>query len=206
MPLRDATRGIFEGVSMGPRLIALFLDAIVLILLLAITFVALFGFNLNVEFQPFGEGPLIQPSQMGWLDWVFTLFFPHGIILICWYAFGASLGKLYIGAFIVQNKTGQRPKWWQFIVRYAVLSTPYLAVLFTGLAEFFYAYLLYGLIWFNSRKRTLHDYVAGTVVVRMIGSDSIPIKFDKEEPIVQGDVDSRIQQSHVKEEETKAEI
>ena len=165
---------------MGPRLLSFLIDSIMLTILLAVSFVVLFGFNLNVEFEPLGNGPLIHPMQMNWLDWVFTLFFPHGLILIAWYAFGGSPGKLYIRSFIVNNRTGKRPKLWRLVVRYAVICVPYMLVLLTGIGTFFYLYVLYGLLWFNARKRTFHDWVSGTVVVRQIGSDSTPIKFNRE--------------------------
>lgn len=79
------------------------------------------------------------------------------VILTGWR--GETLGKMTVGSRVVGAKTGVIPTWWSATVRWAivgvagVLPVPFLSV------------VVYGVVALDPRRRGLHDFGAGTVVV-----------------------------------------
>ena len=87
-------------------------------------------------------------------------------------AFGSTLGKRFLGVAVVTDK-GYLVKKWQLLLR----SIPILgATIYICLINSLYFQLLLplllllissGLVVFNSRRRALHDFMAGTTVIKM---------------------------------------
>jgi uncharacterized RDD family membrane protein YckC len=79
------------------------------------------------------------------------------VILTGWR--GETLGKMTVGTRVVEAKTGVIPTWLSSTIRWAVvgvagiLPVPFLSV------------LVYGVVALDPRRRGLHDFGAGTVVV-----------------------------------------
>lgn len=76
------------------------------------------------------------------------------IYVLCWWKFNSTPGKLLFGVRIVDEQTMQDPSVRQYIIRfigYIVSMIP----LFIG-------YLMIGM---NKKKKGLHDFMAGTVVI-----------------------------------------
>jgi len=93
--------------------------------------------------------------KRGPLDFLNSIVLPSFVIILFWFLCSATPGKMAISARIVDAKTGGKPKFRQFVIRYLGY---YVSILFLGLGFFRIA--------FNSRKQGWHDEFAGTVVVR----------------------------------------
>ena len=106
-------------------------------------------------------GVIVDPPHLydlrsrGLMDFTLNYVLPGVAILAFWFTRGATPGKLFISAAIVDARTLQTPTRGQFVLRYAgyYLST---------------VVVLLGYVWiaFDARKQGWHDKIAGTVVVR----------------------------------------
>ena len=85
------------------------------------------------------------------LVWTIQLLILGSITLVFWLKYGATPGKALVGCRIVNATTYKSPTRKQFVIR-LVSIVP----LFIGLF----------MIYWDPKKRALHDMVAGTVVVR----------------------------------------
>ncbi len=88
---------------------------------------------------------------------------PFLMVILFWFFFSATPGKMIIRSKIVNVKTGGKPSILQFVLRYFVYFITYL-IFFIG---FFW-------IAFDRKKQGLHDLLAGTVVVR---KTAVPVQF-----------------------------
>src|SRR5690554_6255793 len=142
MGRRDASQGLYTAVGLGHRIQALLIDAVLLMGLLVLCFSVVFGFPSSVEVGSLAD--FVPPlTAMTWLDWLFTLLFPHGLIMIFWLVLCATSCKLYLGAMIIDNRTGLRPRSWQYVVRYLWASAHFLAALLIGRDELLMGYSAY---------------------------------------------------------------
>lgn len=103
---------------------------------------------LSSMFQAFWNSEYFM-ARMKWHLYALLLF-----ITVCWHFWSSTPGKLLLRMRIVDVKTGRPMGNWQSIIR---------------LFAYFVSALPFGLGFFvmgmNKKKRALHDYVAGTVVV-----------------------------------------
>jgi len=93
--------------------------------------------------------------KRGPLDFLNSIVLPSFVIILFWFLCSATPGKMAVSARIVDAKTGGKPKFRQFVIRYLGY---YVSILFLGFG--------FIRILFNSRKQGWHDEFAGTVVVR----------------------------------------
>lgn len=92
--------------------------------------------------------------QRGFVDVLNSIIAPSLSILLFWMLCASTPGKLLISAQIVDAKTGQKPRFRQFVIRYLAY---YLSLLVFGLG--------FLQILFSARKQGWHDRLAGTLVV-----------------------------------------
>ena len=120
-----------EAVGLGSRLAAFAIDALLLFVVM---------------------GPL---ALFGLRGFVFEALVPALAVLAFWRAYGATPGKMAVGARIVDAKTGGKPSTGQLIGRYLAY--------YVSIIQFFL-----GLIWvgIDAKKQGFHDKLAGTVVIR----------------------------------------
>lgn len=99
-------------------------------------------------------------------DFLLTVVFPAIAVIWFWSARQATPGKMAISARIVDAKTGGKPSTGQLIGRY-----------FGYLVSIFPFFL--GILWvaFDRKKQGWHDKLAGTVVIRQRGPESV--SFDQ---------------------------
>ncbi len=83
-----------------------------------------------------------------------NIFIIGGVYIIFWRAFNSTPGKMIFGIRIVDAKTFRQPSTLQYVVRFL----GYIIATLTLMIGFW-------IIAFNKRKRGLHDYMAGTVVI-----------------------------------------
>lgn len=97
-------------------------------------------------------------------DWPASVRFAQFVAIGLYYVIltgwrGETLGKMSVGTRVVGAKTGVIPTWWSAAIRWAVvglagvLPVPFLSV------------VVYGVVVLDPRRRGLHDFGAGTVVV-----------------------------------------
>ena len=125
------------------RFVAFFIDIIVLLILYGAIFGSIYGWD---TFSIDG-GARYEVHAPWWLWPVYCLTF--------WLWKSSTPGKLIFSARIVDVDTLERPKVWQYVVRF--------------LGYFVSIYVLgLGCLWiaFNEKKRGWHDLMAKTVVVR----------------------------------------
>ncbi|HZM37005.1 MAG TPA: RDD family protein [Burkholderiales bacterium] len=96
-------------------------------------------------------GPLALFGLRGFL---FEALLPALAVLAFWRRYGATPGKMAVGARIVDAKTGGAPSTGRLIARYAAYLVSMLP-LFLGFAW----------IAIDRRKQGWHDKIAGTVVI-----------------------------------------
>ncbi|WP_339846642.1 RDD family protein [uncultured Halopseudomonas sp.] len=85
----------------------------------------------------------------------------------CWLAFSRTLGLKVMEAVIVDEHTQQKPRFWQFAIRYfgyALFLLPY----YLGVFAFAWALV-------DKRKQSVHDKFARTTTVRFIGQIPNPL-------------------------------
>lgn len=105
---------------------------------------------------------------LGPADFLLSYVLPAVIIIALWVKLSTTPGKMAVGATIVDARTGGKPTFGQFVIRYLgyfVSTIP----------------LCLGFIWvgFDSRKQGWHDKMAGTVVVRRKAGSAEPVRFNK---------------------------
>ena len=102
----------------------------------------------------------------GVVDIVVSYIFPTAAVIWLWHRFGATPGKMLLGARIVDATTGAAPSTGQLVGRY-------LGYLVSALP------LGLGLIWvaFDARKQAWHDKLAGTVVISNKSANTTPATF-----------------------------
>jgi uncharacterized RDD family membrane protein YckC len=124
-----------EYVGFWPRFFAFILDNFFIIL---IAFLIYF----------YGE-VVSKPTEL--LEWIFTASF----FLFFWSLYQATPGKMLLSAKIIDAKTGTKPTFFQFLIRF-------LAYIVSAIP------LMLGFLWIgiDSKKQGWHDKLAGTIVVR----------------------------------------
>jgi uncharacterized RDD family membrane protein YckC len=99
--------------------------------------------------------PEISTSVRGPMDLLISYVLPTVAVLFLWKYKSATPGKMVLGITIVDARTGGRPSFVQFLIRYFAYLISMLPI---GL----------GFLWiaFDPKKQAWHDKLAGTVVVR----------------------------------------
>ena len=104
-------------------------------------------------------------------------------VVFAYFNKGQTIAKKLTNSKVVDNKTGERPKFWQMLVRnmfiYSLLSNVIILILlFTSKNNFIYCYTLVGgfdlmfvmitvmFVLYRKDKRGLHDMMACTKVVK----------------------------------------
>lgn len=104
-------------------------------------------------------------------------------VVFAYFNKGQTIAKKLTNIKVVDNKTGERPKFWQMLVRnmfiYSLLSNVIILILlFTSKNNFIYCYMLVGgfdlmfvmitvmFVLYRKDKRGLHDMMACTKVVK----------------------------------------
>jgi uncharacterized RDD family membrane protein YckC len=134
-----------EYVGFWARVGAALIDTV----LMGVLFIPLSQFFLSARARssPFGDMSFSSLT----LNWIL----PAIVILVFWFARGATPGKMAISAVIVDADTLQPPSQGQFMIRYLGYYVSTMG-------------LLLGLLWvgFDKRKQGWHDKMASTVVIR----------------------------------------
>jgi len=133
------------------RLLAFFIDSLILTVIIGLVLFALFGRN------------YLQLSQQGktfWADILFQVVLPAVAAILFWRYRGATPGKMLISARIVDARTFGPPSTGKLVGRY-----------FAYLASIIPLFL--GFLWiaFDKRKQGWHDKLAGTVVINVEDED-----------------------------------
>ena len=170
MAVRGGRRNEDSGVgpplaSIGQRFVAFTLDCLLFAPLLV----------LDLLVRPPHQDPVTGATVLGPRSWILVVLFPvlslvYEIAFIRWR--GQTLGKMAVGIVVVDAKTGSLPGWRHAVVR---AVAPFIAARILvgtfegaiGAVATTAAFLddLWAL--FDRRRQTLHDKVAGTVVVRV---------------------------------------
>ncbi len=141
----DSNEDVQEPVGFWLRLVASLLDGILLLIVI-----------LPITWLIYGE-ELLNSDQViaGFWDGVLNYLFPAAASLVFWRVWGATPGKMAVGARIVDADTGGRPSTGHLIGRYFAYIPSALV-------------LLLGYFWvaWDKRKQGWHDKLAGTLVVR----------------------------------------
>lgn len=123
----------------------------------AIDFLILFVVSTPLLLAIYGRGyfALVQEGEsVGFLDFAIEYVLPAIAVVGFWRFYGATPGKMAVGAKIVDAKTGARPSTARLVIRY-------FAYLVSALPLFL------GFIWIgiSRRKQGFHDKIAGTTVI-----------------------------------------
>ncbi len=99
-------------------------------------------------------GALAREGYAGFWDFVIQALLPVLGVILFWRYYGATPGKMAVGAKIADTGSGERPRIARLVVRFV-------AYLVSALPLFL------GFIWiaFDRRKQGWHDKIAGTVVI-----------------------------------------
>ena len=127
------------------RLLAFFIDSLILTVIIVLILIAIFGRN------------YLQLSIQGktlWADILFQFVLPAVAAILFWRYRGATPGKMLISARIVDANAYGPPSTGKLIGRY-----------FAYLVSMIPAFV--GFLWiaFDKRKQGFHDKLAGTVVI-----------------------------------------
>ena len=141
----DVTLQGVEYVGFWMRLLAFIVDGLLMQIVSIPLLILVYGWG-YFRSPDFLEGPF---------DAFMTWIFPALVIVGFWTGYGATPGKMMIGARIVDAATGRPISLGQAVGRY-------LGYILSGLI------LCLGYFWaaFHPRKQAWHDLLAGTVVVR----------------------------------------
>ena len=134
-----------QYVGFWMRLLAFFVDSLILTVVIALILIGIFGRN------------YLQLSVQGktlWADILFQVVLPAVAAILFWRYRGATPGKMLISARIVDAKAYGPPSTGKLIGRY-----------FAYLVSIVPLFL--GFLWiaFDKRKQGWHDKLAGTVVI-----------------------------------------
>ena len=152
-----ATMGdITKYTGFWPRVGASLIDTIIIIVITFPILISIYGWE-------YFEG---DSFVAGFADFILSWVFPLIAIIAFWVYRQATPGKMVISARIVDAKTGDKPTFQQYIVRYIgyfVSSIP------LGLGIFWVAW--------DKRKQGWHDKLAGTVVINPKESSTQEVAF-----------------------------
>jgi len=134
-----------QYVGFWMRLLAFFVDSLILTVIIVLILIAIFGRN------------YLQLSIQGktlWADILFQFVLPAVAAILFWRYRGATPGKMLISARIVDANAYGPPSTGKLIGRY-----------FAYLVSMIPAFV--GFLWiaFDKRKQGFHDKLAGTVVI-----------------------------------------
>ena len=131
----------FEYVGFWLRVVATIIDSIIFFIMINIPAFFMFNIDLNAQQNAFDSFMLII------IPMIFTLAF--------WVLFKATIGKMIIGAVIVDKDTGKKASAMQYFGRYIGY---YVSILL----------LFIGFFWIGiyKKKQGFHDKIASTVVVK----------------------------------------
>ena len=148
--------GDWEYVGFWKRVVATIVDTIAMLLITSPILLAVYGWG-YWQSSKFIQGPV---------DLLVTWILPTALIIWLWSRFGATPGKMLLGARIVDAETGGPPTTGQLLGRYAGY--------FLSMIPFFL-----GCIWvaFDARKQGWHDKLAGTVVIQSRAINATPVGF-----------------------------
>ena len=132
-------------VGFWKRLLAFFIDSLIVLVIFAIIVVAIFGRN------------YLELSMQGktlWADILFQVVLPAVAAILFWRYRGATPGKMLISAKIVDASTNGPPSTGKLIGRYFAYIVSIVPVFL-------------GFLWIalDKRKQGWHDKLAGTVVI-----------------------------------------
>jgi len=127
------------------------------VLAAAIDFLILFVVTTPILLAIYGRRyfALVQSgTSAGFWDFVIEYVVPAVAVVAFWRRYGATPGKMAVGAKIVDAKTGERPSTARLVLRYV-------AYLVSALPLFL------GFLWIgvSRRKQGFHDKIARTMVV-----------------------------------------
>lgn len=136
----------YEYVGFWRRLLAAAIDFLILFVVTTPILLAIYG---RRYFALVESG-----ASAGFWDFVIEYIVPAVAVIAFWRRYGATPGKMAIGAKIVDAKTGERPSTARLVVRY-------LAYLVSALPVFL------GFLWIgiSRRKQGFHDKIARTMVI-----------------------------------------
>ena len=143
-----------EYVGFWLRLGATLIDTILLMLITVPMMIAVYGPNYLLH-----DSWLLGPA-----DVMISYVLPAVIQLALWIFLSTTPGKMAVGAIIVDASTGNKPSVGQFIKRclgYYLSAIPLC--------------LGFICIGFDSRKRGLHDRIAGTVVIKRKAGERVNV-------------------------------
>jgi len=148
-----------EYVGFWLRLVAYFIDAIIIAVIVCPTLILVYG----PDYFTNPDMPIIA----GFADILISYVFPAIATILFWLYKRATPGKMIVSAQVVDEKTGKNPTAGQAIGRYLAY---FLSSLPLGL----------GFLWiaFDPRKQGWHDKLAGTVVIRPKQRRAEQVKFD----------------------------
>jgi uncharacterized RDD family membrane protein YckC len=136
----------YEYVGFWRRLLAAAIDFLILFVMTTPILLAIYG---RRYFALVESG-----ASAGFWDFVIEYIVPAVAVIAFWRRYGATPGKMAIGAKIVDAKTGERPSTARLVVRY-------FAYLVSAL-PFFLGFLWIGI---SRRKQGFHDKIARTMVI-----------------------------------------
>jgi len=133
-----------EYVGFWKRLLAFFIDSLILLVVIGLILFAIFGRNYM---------ELSTQGKTLWADILFQVVLPALAAILFWRFRGATPGKMLISARIVDAQTYGPPSTGKLIGRYFAYIVSCIFML--------------GFIWiaFDKRKQGWHDKLAGTVVI-----------------------------------------
>ena len=136
----------YEYVGFWRRLLAAAIDFLILFVVTTPILLAIYG---RRYFALVESG-----ASAGFWDFVIEYIVPAVAVIAFWRRYGATPGKMAIGAKIVDAKTGERPSTARLVVRY-------FSYLVSAL-PFFLGFLWIGI---SRRKQGFHDKIARTTVI-----------------------------------------
>jgi uncharacterized RDD family membrane protein YckC len=145
-------------VGFWSRVGAALIDSILALILIMPLLILVYGME-YLDNEAFIAGPA---------DLLISYGLPAVLSIVLWIRFGATPGKMAIGASIVDARTGGKPSTSQYVIRYLGY--------FVSMFGLFLGYLWVG---FDPRKQGWHDKMANTVVVRRKGGVGNPVQFEK---------------------------
>ena len=140
-----------------PRVGASLLDTLILIIVTLPTLILIYGWGY------FSSTELFQGAADVFLNWIF----PVIAVVAFWVYKQATPGKMAIDAKIVDAKTGGKPTFQQYVVRYIGYI---IATIPLGL----------GILWvaWDKKKQGWHDKLASTVVVSPKKDITTTVQFE----------------------------
>ena len=145
------------------RLGASIIDTLVMLIVFIPTTIMIYGVNtMSTEMTSENMSYWSNSFHMEGSGNVFLKYFlPAILVLAFWFFKSATPGKMATRLTIVDEKTGKKPTFVQFLLRYV--------------GYFLSSIFLLGFIWiaFDKRKQGWHDKLAGTVVVKNVSLEEV---------------------------------